>query len=78
MVTVDVTATTGGLKTNFTSPVTSTEGGTDGTAVAFLVVVAQGEVAPPTIEKAFGAASIAVNETTTMTFTLTNPNPGTR
>ena len=31
-------------------------------------------VAPPTIAKAFGAASIAVNGTTTLTFTLTNPN----
>ena len=74
-VTVDVTATTGGLKANTTSAVTSTEGGTGGTAVAFLVVVAPPEVAPPTIAKAFGAASIAVNETTTLTFTLTNPNP---
>ena len=36
------------------------------------------EVAPPTIAKAFGAASIAVDETTTLTFTLTNPNPGHR
>ena len=43
--------------------------------MAFLVVVAPRAVAPPTIAKAFGAASIAVNETTTLTFTLTNPNP---
>ena len=72
---VDVTGTTGGLKPNTTSAVTSTEGGTGGSAEAFLVVVAAAEVAPPTIVKAFGAASIAVNETTTLTFTLTNPNP---
>ena len=76
-ITVDVTGTTGGLKDNTTSAVTSTEGGTGGTAVAFLVVVEPPEVAPPTIAKAFGAASIVVNETTTLTFTLTNPNPGT-
>ncbi len=34
-------------------------------------------MAPPTIAKAFGAASIVVNGTTTLTFTLTNPNAGT-
>ena len=34
-------------------------------------------VAPPTIAKEFGAASIAVNGTTTLTFTLINPNVGT-
>ena len=75
--TVSVTGATGGLKSNTTSAVTSTEGGTGGTAVAFLVVVAPPAVAPPTIAKAFGAASIAVNGTTTLTFSLTNPNPTT-
>ena len=39
-ITVDVTGTTGGLKDNTTSAVTSTEGGTGGSAEAFLVVVA--------------------------------------
>ena len=73
---VDVTGTSGGLKDNTTSAVTSTEGGTGGVAVAFLVVVPAPAVAPPTIAKAFGAASIVVNGTTTLTFTLTNPNPG--
>ena len=34
-------------------------------------------IGPPTIAKAFGAPSILVNGTTTLTFTLTNPNAGT-
>ncbi len=76
-VTVDVTATAGGLKSNITSAVSSTEGGTGGTATAFLVVAAPPAVAPPTIAKEFGAASIVVNGTTTLTFVLTNPNPAT-
>jgi len=73
---VNVTALSGGVKNNTTSGVTSSEGGTGGSAVAFLVVAAPPAVAPPTIAKAFGTASIAVNGTTSLTFALTNPNPG--
>ena len=75
-ITISITGTAGGLKVNTTGAVTSIEGGTGETAQAFLVVVAPPAVAPPTIAKAFGAASIGVNGTTTLTFTLTNPNPG--
>ena len=75
-ITANVTGLAGGLEANTTSAVTSIEGGTGGTATAFLVVVAPPAVAPPTIAKVFGAARIAVNGTTTLTFTLTNPNPG--
>ncbi|MFA6958730.1 MAG: hypothetical protein WC538_22910 [Thermoanaerobaculia bacterium] len=73
---VTVTGTTSGLKPNVTSAVTSIEGGTGGFASAFLVVVDPQVTAPPTIAKAFGAASILLNGTTTLTFTLGNPNPG--
>ena len=71
-ITVSVTGATAGAKDNTTSAVTSTEGGAGGTASASLMVVA-----PPTIAKSFGAASIAVNGTTTLTFLLTNPNAAT-
>src|SRR5207237_677663 len=66
---VDVTGTIEGDANNTTGVISSTEGGT-GTAsnTATLKVVA-----PPTISKAFGAANITLNGTTTVTFTITNP-----
>jgi CSLREA domain-containing protein/uncharacterized repeat protein (TIGR01451 family) len=65
---VNVTGTTAGTKNNTTGNVTSTEGGTGGAFSASIDVVA-----PPAIAKQFGAASIALNGTTSLTFTLTNP-----
>ena len=54
-----------------------------GLRAAFLVLgslmamdcIGYAQVLPPTIEKDFGASSIPFNGTTTLTFTLTNPNP---
>jgi uncharacterized repeat protein (TIGR01451 family) len=74
---VNIIGTTGGVKDNVTSAVTSAEGGTGGTADAFLVVADPLVIEPPTIAKAFGAASVLVNGITTLTFTLTNPNAAT-
>jgi trimeric autotransporter adhesin len=65
---VNVTGRAAGQQNNTTGNVTSTEGGTGGTASALLVVVA-----PPSIAKAFGAAAIPLNGTTSLTFTITNP-----
>gem|GEM_PF-740140 len=67
-VTVNVTGTTAGDKSN-SVVVSSTEGGTSATATANITVVA-----PPAIAKAFGAASIPLNGTTSVTFTISNPN----
>lgn len=71
MFSVNVTGTTAGTKSN-TTVATSTEGGTSTTASATLVVEA-----PPSISKAFGAAGIPLNRTTSLTFTITNPGANT-
>ncbi len=65
---VNVTGTAAGTKNNTTGHVTSTEGGTGGTASASLTVEA-----PPSVAKVFGAASIPLNGTTSLTFSTTNP-----
>jgi hypothetical protein len=70
--TVNVTGTTAGAQSNTTGAVTSTNGGTGGTASANLAVVA-----PPSISKAFGASGIALNGTTSLSFTVTNPSANT-
>ena len=69
---VNVTGTTVGVKNNVTSAVTSVEGGTGSTASASVTVVA-----PPTITKTFGAGSIPVNGTTSLSFTVGNPSANT-
>jgi hypothetical protein len=67
---VNVRGTAAGVKNNTTGNVTSNEGGIGGTASASITVV----VAPPTISKAFGKAKIALNSSTSLGFTITNPN----
>ena len=66
---VNVTGTTSGVKDNTTGAVSSTNGGTGNTASASITVAS-----PPTISKAFGASSIPYNGSTSLTFTITNPN----
>ena len=66
--TINVTGTTAGTKNNTTGHVTSNEGGTGGTGSASLNVEA-----PPSIAKAFNPMLIAVNDTSALTLTITNP-----
>jgi uncharacterized repeat protein (TIGR01451 family) len=70
--TVNVTGTTTGTKVNTTSQLATSEGLTGSAATASLVVL---PVQPPTLTKAFSPSTVAVGATTTLNFTLTNPNP---
>ena len=68
---VDVAAFSAGAKDNTTTAVTSNESAAGGTASASLTVQLP---SPPTLSKAFGAASIAIGQSTSLTFTVGNPN----
>jgi hypothetical protein len=69
VITLNVTGAVVGNYTNVTGAVSSTNGGTGNTATAPLAVAI-----PPTIVKAFGAPTIPLNGTTTLTFNIQNPN----
>ncbi len=69
-ITVNVTGITAGVKNNSVT-VSDLAAGVGNTATAALTVLPP---VPPVIAKAFGAAAININETTTVSFTLTNQN----
>src|SRR5215813_9440525 len=46
-------------------------------SVSALFAMPAGAQSPPTITKAFSAATVPKNQSVTMTFTITNPNPAT-
>jgi uncharacterized repeat protein (TIGR01451 family) len=71
---INVTGVTAGLKNNSVT-VSSTNGGTGNTSTASVTVVTTPPpLAPPTIAKVFGAATVGVGGTTTVSFTINNPN----
>ncbi|MGZ4809032.1 MAG: FG-GAP repeat domain-containing protein, partial [Thermoanaerobaculia bacterium] len=69
MLSVDVTATGTGTRRNVTNRLTSTENGPGGLTAATLSVADK-----PVLTKSFGASSLAPGSTTTLSFTLQNPN----
>ncbi len=69
-VVVNIKGTQAGSVNNATSTITSSNGGTGSASAAVSIAV----LAPPTISKAFGASSIPLHGTTSLTFTVTNPN----
>src|SRR5262249_51034319 len=66
---VHVTATVIGTYNNVTGAVSATNGGTGNTASASLIVAA-----PPSITKSFAPASVPAGVSTSLSFTITNPN----
>jgi MYXO-CTERM domain-containing protein/uncharacterized repeat protein (TIGR01451 family) len=72
-VNVTMMGTSGGVQNNATSEVTSNEGGTGNSATASLTVVA-----PPTLSKQFDPATIPLNGTSQLVFSLANSNATTQ
>ena len=66
---VTITGTVSGSYTNTTAPVSSANGGTGNTANANLTVDS-----PPMVTNAFGAGTIPLNGTTSLSVTINNPN----
>ncbi|HWX53888.1 MAG TPA: hypothetical protein VN176_04775 [Verrucomicrobiae bacterium] len=74
-ISVEVKATSVGVLSNTTGPISANESGPGAVSnTASLTVITAPIVVPPTVSKAFGAASIPLNGTTSLSFTITNPN----
>lgn len=70
---VNVTGTTPGVKNNVTGQVTSADSGPGNTASAIITVIGAA-ASPPTITKSFGAVTMMVGESTSLSFTIRNTN----
>ncbi len=69
-ISANVVGTVAGTFNNVAGPISSTQTGVGGVSNTATLVV----LAPPTLTKVFGAANININGTTSLTFTVTNPN----
>src|SRR5262249_3913149 len=72
-ISVKVTPTNTGVFNNPTGPISANESGPGATSNTASLTVAPPPVAP-TLVKVFGAASVPLNGSTSLTFTFTNPN----
>ncbi|MGZ6988492.1 MAG: DUF7933 domain-containing protein, partial [Thermoanaerobaculia bacterium] len=72
-ITVAVTGAAAGIQNNTTGPISSVETGLGPVSNTATVAV----VGPPTIAKAFGAATIPLNGSTSLSFTIQNNNTST-
>src|SRR5207253_4592765 len=70
-ITINVTGTTIGVKPNTTGAISSTESGAGAASNTATLTV----IGPPSIGKTFTPSSIPTGATSTLTFTITNPNP---
>ena len=73
-VTVQVSATTVGAYVNTTTAITTTNAGTTTTGNVATQTLTVTDPAPPFIAKAFTPAVVGVNQASTLTITITNPN----
>jgi uncharacterized repeat protein (TIGR01451 family) len=74
-ISVQVEATSAGVFTNTTDTISANESGPGATSnTATLTVSATPLVVPPTVAKAFADAGIPLNGTTSLTFSIANPN----
>ncbi|HWZ43988.1 MAG TPA: hypothetical protein VNW97_10950, partial [Candidatus Saccharimonadales bacterium] len=77
-ISVEVRATTTGVKSNITGPISANESGAGAPSnTATLTVIPAPVAVPPTVSKAFGDALIAVGGSTSLTFNFANPNSST-
>src|SRR5262249_46714460 len=67
---VNITGTSGGVKNNTTGPISSTESGQGAPSNTATITV----TTPPALTKAFGAAAIPLNGSTSLSFTVQNSN----
>lgn len=74
-ITVEVTGNSAGTKNNVSGYISSTETGTNSTSTGYATDTLT-VIAPPTIEKSFSPDPIVSGGTSTLTFVLTNSNPG--
>ncbi|HEY6351141.1 MAG TPA: kelch repeat-containing protein, partial [Candidatus Angelobacter sp.] len=72
VITLDLLVTGTGTIINQTGPISANESGPGNPSNKAILNV----VLPPTVNKSFGALTIPLNGTTSLTFNLANPNPG--